>query len=178
MADGLNIDPEEIPDYLTGNGEAMPDFEVEIACDGVMVCRYVDGKLDAIACDHPRHGCHPGLRERYARVHELMDKLKAATASRISGGPCPKCADTGWLEVTSPEARHVVLLSTMIGMWRGISFPPRGLSAGSLDVTMGLLTGSKPDGASSSPARVTAPDRALFYEIGQGKEKGDDHEPE
>lgn len=165
-------DPELIPDYLIGKAELMEATpEATVRCDSILVCRISGGKLDAIACDHPRHGCHPKLREQYAKVRKLMSRLRH---SLTDDGPCPKCEGKGWLETNSPEARHLVLLSLMMGMWRGISFTPRGLSSDSLGDTVGaFLSSDALGGASSSPAGVAALGRALFNpEKATGKGEG------
>lgn len=163
------LDAEEIPEFLTGNGSVFGG-EVIVRFGEVAVCRYEDYELASIACDHPRHGCHPALREQYAKVRELMAKLRRVVPE---DGPCPKCEGKGWLETNSPEARHVVLLSLMMGMWRGIPFRPRGLSSESLGDTVGaFLSSDSLGGASSSPTKVAALGRALFNP-GKGVEEGE-----
>lgn len=148
-ADGvLVIEAEAIPDYLTG-ALVVERGEVVVRCDGVDVCRFAGGVLVDLACDHPAHGCHPRLRDKYARLHELLAKLK--TVCFVETGPCPKCPGDGWLPADSDEARRVTLLSLMVGMWRGVPFKPRGLQAMMGGVTMdAILMGHKPSGGSSS----------------------------
>lgn len=171
MDELILLDPEEIPDFLSGNGSVFGG-EILVRCAGIDVCIYKDYELSAICCDHPRHGCHPKFREQYAKVRALMEKLRGTS---VDDGPCPKCEGKGWLATNSPEARHVVLLSLMMGMWRGISFRPRGLSSGSLGDTLGaFLPGVESGGASSSPVGVAAFDRALFnLKKVVGEEKGE-----
>ena len=161
-------DQELIPDYLMGKDELMEATpEATVRFNSVLICRIVGGKLDAIACDHPRHGSHPRLRESYEKLNRILSKLKV---ERVDG-PCPKCGGEGWLKTNTAEARHVVLLSLTFGMWRGVAFTPRGLQPGSAADTMGtLLTGQAPVGASSGPGGMAAPARANLQ--GQGKGEG------
>ena len=147
----LVVDAEEIPGYLTG-ALTVERGEIIVRCDGVDVCRFADGVLVDLACDHPAHGCHPRFREKYARLHDLLAKLK--TAGVMETGPCPKCSGDGWLPAESDEARRVILLSLMVGMWRGVPFRPRGLQAMMGGVTMeAILMGHKPTGSSSTPGQ-------------------------
>lgn len=167
-------DPEMIPDYLIGKPELMEATpEATVRFNGIPVCRIVGGKLDAIACDHPRHGCHPRYEEKLARYRELMSRLREKAPSWDDS--CPKCEGVGWLGTNTPEARHTVLLALMMGMWKGVAFRPRVLSASQTsDTIQELLSGQGLEGASSSPAREAAPGRALFCEgTGTGKGEGD-----
>lgn len=170
MVDELVLDdPEEIPNFITGKADVWAG-EIEVWCDGVTVCRYTGGELSYVACDHPVHGCHPRYRTRYANIRAMVEKMSLLGASSV----CPKCGGAGWLKPYSPEARHVVLLSLMMGMWRGVAFTPQGLSGDDLSVTVGaFLSGKPPEGASSCPAGMAAPGRALFHPAasGQGKDK-------
>lgn len=165
-------DPELIPDYLTGKPELMKETpDATVRFNSILVCRIVGGGLDAIACDHPSHGCHPRFAEDYAKVHQLMAKLKKA-----SSGDCPKCAGAGWLLVHTPEARHTVLLSTIIGMWRGIPYRPRGLPFLQAGATMeAVLTGHEPADASSTPGQegCSWPGSFLSGGPGEGNEGGE-----
>ncbi len=181
LTDLIFINPEDIPDYITGIAEpCVGKCELVIRCGEIDVCRYEEGKLASIACDHPSHGCHPRFRERYAAVHELMAKLKGGRPD----GPCPKCEDTGWLATNSPAARHTVLLSTMMGMWRGVVFKPRPLNQKDLGAMMATFLPGKPEGASSSPTGVAASGRAPLHSDvvnsegegeGKGKEQGEEN---
>jgi len=145
------VESEMIPGYLTGELKAEPG-EVIVRCDGIDVCRFIDGALVAVACDHPSHGCHPRFREKYSRLHEIMAKLRSAVVTE--SGPCPKCSGAGWLPAESEEARRVVLLSLMVGMWRGIRFTPRSLQAMTGGAMMdAILMGHKPTGSSSTPGQ-------------------------
>ncbi len=149
--DTILVEPEEIPDYLTGK-KNVGEGGFIVRCEDVVVSRYEDGKIAAVACDHPTHGCHPRYRERYARVHELLAKLQAKSGDPAA--PCAKCGGSGWLATDSAEARHAVLLSTLMGMWRGIKFKPRGLPMLQAGDTMeAILKGHKPADASSTPGQ-------------------------
>jgi len=156
----------DIPDCITGKFEVgLSPWTVQ--CEGIDVCRYKDGVLVAIACDHPSHGCHPKFKAKYERFRKAMAKLREKSPS-ISG-PCPKCDGEGWLAPNSPEARHTVLLSMAVGMWRGIAFPGKDLSLEELGVTIrAFLSGAEPGDASSGPTEVAAFGRAKLIPSADG----------
>ncbi|MEN6368294.1 MAG: hypothetical protein ABFD77_01175 [Thermotogota bacterium] len=167
-------DPEMIPRYLRGDPELMAATPAAtVYCEDVSVCRIAEGKLEAIACDHPAHGCHPRLREKYAKVRELLSRLRSSGV--VEDGPCPKCGGVGWLQIGTAEARHVVLLSTMVGMWRGIPYKPMGLPLMQSGVTMeAILKGHKPADASSTPGQEGCSCPGIFSGAeGKGEGKGE-----
>jgi len=162
--DNLEItDSALIPDLLTGKVRSIENAVVSM--EGVAICMVEGGKVTFIACDHPRHGCHPKYRESYSKVRELLSRLKPLPEMDV----CPKCNGRFWVEATSPEARHSVLLSLMMGMWRGIPFAPTDLRPGKLGDTVGaFLSGEPPKGASSSRTGMAVPGPAFIY--GEGEE--------
>lgn len=162
-------DPELIPEFLTGSDRAieMVPPRAEVWCCGMPCCRIADGEVVAVACDHPHHGCHPRHRERYARVRELMGRLGEAVRSE-----CPKCGGNGWLDASTAGARHAMLLSLMMGMWRGNAFRPRRLRADQTSGMVQSLLASQLAGASSSgPGGIAALARA--FSTNKGEEDGD-----
>lgn len=162
-------DPETIPDYLMG-AEHVCAKDADVTVEGMPLARIRDGAVVALGCDHPRHGCHPRFREAYAKVREILGRLR----TEQDPGPCPKCDGTGWLKSNSTEARHTMLMALTFGMWRGVGFKPRGLQPGSAADTMGSLLADQTSAcASSGPDGMAAPARAILQGIGTGKGEDD-----
>jgi len=162
--------PESIADYLMGSDSVCTE-DADVTADGMWLCKIRDGQVTAIGCDHPRHGCHPKYREAYAKVRKILSKLR----KELDTGPCPKCGGAGWLDNNTAEARHTMLMALTFGMWRGISFTPRGLQPGSAADTMdSLLADQSSAGASSAPVGMAAPAGAFLQVEGKGEGNGKD----
>lgn len=178
LPDVILIEPEMIPEYLTGEGHAGSGVFV-VKCEDIDVCRYTDGKLTHVACDHPRHGSHPKFASNYAKIKMLSERLKFIGYN--DDGPCPKCDGKYWLDLSSPAAQQQVVMSLAFGMWRGIAYTARQLKPEDTSAMISaFLKISGSEGASSSSVGMAAPGRANFstdaVTVGKEPGKGEDDE--
>ena len=180
LADAILIEPDAIPEYLKGEAK-VGSGELVVKCDGVDVCKYTDGKLTHVACDHPRHGAHPMYRERYKEINALIAKFKKL--GPVNDGPCPKCDGVYWLEIESAAAHQQVIMSMGMGIWKGVPYKTGQLNPKQTSDMIGaFLAAVKAEDASSGPVGMAAPDRANFHHeaaakaAGTGQGKGEDDE--
>lgn len=123
--------------YQFQNDKRMSEgMHAVITCQGMDVA-VIDNledtwRLGKVHCISPSHGTHPRYAELYARLYSRMASAPVK--------PCNQCDGSGWLEAGDPEANRLIVMSSVVKMYRGIRLEEDGYKPE--DIDKGPLFGS------------------------------------